>query len=550
MKCTKLDKKRMKTKKKNKKTLSSFIDENNNIYFYSSCCISYWSLIFLMILFFPTSLFNYVLKDMKYQQKQAAGQQRQQIVVDDSINKHYDNHHKIQAVDNEAMIKGDDLHKNENIENSDRMNLGKVSVDNDVDSSQHEDGVSVEVGVNKEEKEKMIKEFITNELKCDAASTLDISAVSDRTYFYQSQYMKHDKALVVPFWHRGKEISAKKQQPLSIMLSLQLTPDRLPKLETLVEDWQGGTSAAIFVCSSEDIENIKQLLQPGDVLERFSDIHLVFGLSKSGKYPKNILRNISIDHLQRPEIDKNCYYLLTDVDARLSSVVDYVIPQIESARSMTSSSSSTNAGSYDDSKIVYVIPSFEFSSQVTSNPSLKKKYVQLPHSKEELENLYYKESKVTAMHPQRRSYSGPLKHKQWFNSKFTYSIDYEIMFEPYFIKRCPEIIDEKKKDSMYAKLTNVRWDERFTGRGFNKQSHHFHLWAAGYDYKVLPDLWIFDTPHPMDKEKDDIGYNQPLWVEFRKEIADLYNLNCHEVFWKQCDTTGKGCEKACNRRTK
>ncbi len=542
----------MKIKKKNKKTLSSFINENNNIYFYSSCCISYCGLIFLMILFFPTSLFNYVLKDMKYQQKQAIGQQRQQIMVDSSSssNKYYADDHLVQPVENQAIVSGDnrDFIKNENsknVENDDRMKQDKVSIDGAKENIQQDGGINEDEEMKKEEKEKMIKEFLTDELKCDATSALDISSISEGAYFYHSQYMKHNKVLVIPFWHRGKEINAKKQQPLSITLSLQLTPDRLPKLETLVEDWQGGASVAIFVCSSDDIENIKQLLQPGDVLERLSDIHLVFGSSKSGKYPKNVLRNISIDNLRRSEKDKNCYYLLTDVDARLSSVVDHVIPQIESARSMTSST-----GSFDDAKIVYVIPSFEFSSQVTSNPSLKKKYIQLPHSKEELENLYYKESKVTAMHPQRRSYSGPLKHKQWFNSKFTYSIDYEIMFEPYFIKRCPEIIDDKKKDSMYAKLTNVRWDERFTGRGFNKQSHHFHLWAAGYDYKVLSDVWIFDTPHPIDKEKDDIGYNQPLWVEFRKEIADLYNLNCHDVFWKQCDTSGKGCEKACNRRTK
>lgn len=65
------------------------------------------------------------------------------------------------------------------------------------------------------------------------------------------------------------------------------------------------------------------------------------------------------------------------------------------------------------------------------------------------------------------------------------------MFEPYAVfprRLVPDVI---------------MFDERFVGRGFNKQSFFFELWASGARFAVLRDAFVVDQPNPSPPTPQD-----------------------------------------------
>lgn len=281
----------------------------------------------------------------------------------------------------------------------------------------------------------------------------------------------------------------------TITLILQLSVNRLSRLSQLIKEWNGPISAAIVVSNDDEMAIVEKWY----VEQKHVRIHLVYCTYK--KYPANMLRNIAMDFAK-----ESAYYMIVDVDVHLSGSMSQLQQELQE-------------------DVVYVIPSFEFSTSTFST---------YPASKSELQTLYNQKS-IRPMHQGRRSYSGPLKHDIWFSKTTSYTIPYEAMFEPYFVRKW-----QKK----------IRWDQRFMGRGFNKQSHHFELWASGSDYKVVSNFWIIDLPHEQsswNQPNSDIHENQHLWVTFREEVAMKYGLQCRASYWKQCDNSNAHCEHVCQR---
>ena len=248
-----------------------------------------------------------------------------------------------------------------------------------------------------------------------------------------------------------------------------------------------------------------------NIIQRGLSIHLVIG--SYGAYPANMLRNVAIDALRRDKVfaADPWFYAVLDCDAMPCA----------SEKSFAADLAHAIERKGRNANVVFVIPSFE------SNGNH-------PATKDELRE-HFKMGRVSEMHPGRRSYSGPLKHRIWIESDAPYEIEYEAMFEPYFI----------------ASLNHsIRFDEGFVGRGFNKQSHHFELWAAGFDYFVLANSFALNIKHQdaaWDQLESGIQLNKPKWHSFRSAVEKRYDIECKSRYWQMCDERQRMCDRVCWR---
>jgi hypothetical protein len=55
----------------------------------------------------------------------------------------------------------------------------------------------------------------------------------------------------------------------------QLTVDRIPSLERMLQSWSGPISAAVYVLSTKDEQVIEKARGSSDLMRRLVDFHLV-----------------------------------------------------------------------------------------------------------------------------------------------------------------------------------------------------------------------------------------------------------------------------------
>jgi len=323
------------------------------------------------------------------------------------------------------------------------------------------------------------------------------------------------------FWTKAEEREGLREAgSWSVTLVTQLGLNRLARLEELLESWQGPISAAILVCSQQDVTELKawyhrvRSIQRDRLAERFLSLHIVVGARNP--YPVNVMRNIAQDGVLHAE----GFSFIVDIDAKVGGQSLEVSRDVQRA---------TESLRLSDSAVLCVA-AFELA---IAPPTIGSVSRHLPKDYLELRAML-NAGAVRPMHVNHRSYSGPFSHTEWVARREAYRLVYEVMFEPYFVRR-----------------TAGNWPifpEQFKGRGFNKQAHHFELFARGHEYAVLGKTFVLDIPHDdpsWTSSSVTLQDNKPLWYAFREDIAQQVGLVCHEEDWARCDRRGVGCHRVC-----
>jgi len=106
-------------------------------------------------------------------------------------------------------------------------------------------------------------------------------------------------------------------------------------------------------------------------------------------------------------------------------------------------------------------------------------------------------------------------YEKWRTATTPYAVSWTADFEPYVV------VDGRKVPT---------FDTRFLGFGWNKVAHSMEMDAAGYDFVVLPNVFIIHLPHAPSydivKYRSSPSYRKCLRIlkgEFLKDITKRYN---------------------------
>eukprot|EP00297_Palpitomonas_bilix_P000847 CAMPEP_0113880072 /NCGR_PEP_ID=MMETSP0780_2-20120614/7587_1 /TAXON_ID=652834 /ORGANISM="Palpitomonas bilix" /LENGTH=879 /DNA_ID=CAMNT_0000866717 /DNA_START=494 /DNA_END=3134 /DNA_ORIENTATION=- /assembly_acc=CAM_ASM_000599 len=227
---------------------------------------------------------------------------------------------------------------------------------------------------------------------------------------------------------------------VDITITVHCTADRLSKLESLAEDWSGPVSAAVYVQTHSMLAKLVNHYKGSPILQKYADIHVVKPLTVC-PYPINVLRNVGLRNANTSLV------FPMDVDFRTSQDLRSVIlAQKDLVDQML------------HDKILVIAPAFQM---IPGSEDI------VPKTKKELLVLVMLK-KAQQVHAYFQKGHAPVNYRRWLRGTDNYYISYKKEMEPYFI----------------GSREMVLYDERFLGRGGNKQSHLYELDRAGYQYLV------------------------------------------------------------------
>lgn len=261
-----------------------------------------------------------------------------------------------------------------------------------------------------------------------------------------------------------KPSSRKRHLTKDVALVTQLSMDRIPMLQHTLHHWEGPVSLVVHVpikAGQRDTDWQKVYIQKKlQNLKLHPDSHvtLAYETPTYGDYPINALRNLAMRQT-------NCEYLLV-VDADFQPSPDFHKHFLLSTRSVS-----------NHDKTAFVVPAFEYID-------VPQKSDGVPQTKEELMQLLHRQDPF--VQPFRQDVS-PDSHRatdywMWYRTDRPYRVStFGDKYEPYVVL----------KNTVHL----PPFDERFSGYGMNKITHVTELFAAGYVFFVLPDVWLIHVPH-------------------------------------------------------
>jgi len=178
------------------------------------------------------------------------------------------------------------------------------------------------------------------------------------------------------------------------------------------------------------------------------------GVYKEGDfYPINALRNLALEHASTD------YVFLTDIDF------------LPSPHAVSSLAASTRSLLLSHPLRALVVPAFE---------THQYKVADLPESKAEIVKRLDLGTVLTF-----RYQDWPRGHEatnfvRWRTSTQPYSVAWTEAFEPYVVVHRSSV---------------PNFDTRFVGFGWNKVSHMMRLASEGWEFVVLPDVFLLHLPH-------------------------------------------------------
>ncbi|XP_064395181.1 xylosyl- and glucuronyltransferase LARGE2s-like [Halichondria panicea] len=273
-----------------------------------------------------------------------------------------------------------------------------------------------------------------------------------------------------------------------VTLVTQMSMDRLHMLAPLYAHWNGPISIAVYATDSqvqEVTEHISRVLVNNS--KRLA-LHVVFK-TNSQLYPINYLRNVALSKVE------TSYVFLSDIDfIPMDGAYEYLLEAIKIL---------------EKPKRLFVIPAFETHLYRFTYPT----------NKNEVLNLLQNGSVSTFRSHEWKRGHAPTNYKHWAKTGTPYKIKWVDDYEPYVVVQ-----------------SNVtKYDERFAGFGWNKVSHMMELNAQGYEFVVLPSVFMIHMPHSPSpdinlfrKSKLYRDCVQVIKTEFKQEIDRQNTGGCKE----------------------
>uniref|UniRef100_A0A0R3S2F6 Glycosyltransferase-like protein LARGE1 n=1 Tax=Elaeophora elaphi TaxID=1147741 RepID=A0A0R3S2F6_9BILA len=237
-----------------------------------------------------------------------------------------------------------------------------------------------------------------------------------------------------------------------VILTTQFSMDRLMHFNVLLQYWNGPVSAAVYVTDSE-LPSLIQFFD--DTLANRTNVALHAVYKEGTYYPINYLRNVALN-----STNDASFVFLTDVD---------FIPGADLYRMLHEKLIVTNTNSTN--KTAFVVPAFEY---------VDGRVPMVPLDKDELlTELDAGRIQIFQRNLWSRGHAAT-DYDYWRRANQEYSISWRSDYEPY-------IVVKRNRLPLY--------DQRFVGFGWNKVSHLMSLNAAGYEFTVLPDVFVVHQPH-------------------------------------------------------
>ncbi|ELU04497.1 hypothetical protein CAPTEDRAFT_192236 [Capitella teleta] len=190
-----------------------------------------------------------------------------------------------------------------------------------------------------------------------------------------------------------------------------------------------------------------------------------------GIYPSSIIRNLALEEVFTE------YAFLSDVDFMPApSVYKTSVDLIKSKNRLLSKTTA------------FVVAAFELKRNTTPDGDA----VKFPRNKSDLLALQ-NSTLIQPFHYHRERHYGHFStnYEAWNIAKTTYKAKWVGLYEPYVIVNTCAV---------------PRYNKAFVGRYFDKYSHLLELYSAGYEFWVLPNVFVVHLPH--ENQKDGIGQSK------------------------------------------
>ena len=278
--------------------------------------------------------------------------------------------------------------------------------------------------------------------------------------------------------------------PLEVCLVSQLSMDRLQTLEIILHHWVGPISLALYATDAETIEFTEYINSLSIAKNKWNFVVHVVYKEKGRLYPVNYLRNVALNASNSP------FVFLSDIDfVPMYKLYTYLREAIKVMKP-------------HEKKRALIVPAFE---------SLHY-------------NLAYPNDKYTLLSAIDRGKVAPFRqdiweqghsatnYQLWYTADRPYKIDWTTNYEPYVV----------------VARNVTRFDERFTGFGWNKVSHIMQLDAEGYQFIVLPDAFTIHYPHAPSVDISHFRANSH-YRECQKELKQRFIKELIEKYGPEAD---------------
>ncbi|XP_042145151.1 beta-1,4-glucuronyltransferase 1-like [Ixodes scapularis] len=323
----------------------------------------------------------------------------------------------------------------------------------------------------------------------------------------------------------------------NVCLATQGSLDRLSWLVDLVQLWNGPVSLAVFVANSTQFQAVKlylslirfcseaiktnmrvDLVYPADenltrktvwsdelgsdfscgthavllkALQNVGKTKVVKGSAKPMLYPQNHLRNVARDGCAQR------YFFLTDID---------IMPK----PGLWEELSHFFGRTLPCTKCVFVVPTYEM-SDTAPVPRTKRELLHLVRRKEA--RPFHQKSFIPNQYATNHGiWEGLKQHGDGLRA--AYSVKrYEFFYEPFYV----------------AAKDVPRYDERFVGYGFTRNTQVYETHLAGFEFRVLDEAFAV---HRGMQNKRSIGVwkerqndlNRKRFVVFQRDMKRKYRL--------------------------
>ena len=300
----------------------------------------------------------------------------------------------------------------------------------------------------------------------------------NRSYDFVPNCTMYKEDLKRTFTHHINVCGIKKPNDVisgDITLLTQLSEMRVESLQRLIKQWTGHVSATLYI-NDTDKENVTKIMCGWlqSINRNNVQIHLV--QDSSVWYHINLMRNIAQENAVTE------YVYMCDVDFM-------IMPNLYENLMKDVPIFFKKHSSFQNVLTIPALMAFEN----CSFPETKKKV------DKEFGNCI---NRFDYGFPKFKG--DPTNYTRWMKANVPYKIPYAFHFEPYLII--------KKKHS-------PRYEETFLQRWYDKMSHVFNLYSAGFQ------MWVYPHGYMVHMYHESAPINEFLY-EKSKHCAGLYLRNC------------------------
>lgn len=310
-----------------------------------------------------------------------------------------------------------------------------------------------------------------------------------------------------------------------IVMGLHGSLSRIKRMGKMIADWKGPVSVAMIACTERDARRVwswrTQLLQENpELASTFFSLSIV--IMDFYYYPANLLRNVAVEGARAGKFK---WITTLDADSPTNHGMRDVLKDVVKGETLYNSSPPTPKSSSNKPRrhTLFVFPCYDM---INTD--------RCPKDRKELETCVKNgTARITLGH----IFPG---HQTWLLPTTTTLATF-----PKFLLDLTE--GEERKDPHYPEpysvmeietATRIPYDERIIGRGFDKISHFFELFASDeFNLRVLPDSFVCNLPNEglssvsqkqAERQERNDGYYRG---EFRRRIIEKYGAGSRRFKW-------------------